>query len=101
MIRNGEVISQLRHKHKLIVLVTRSEEATFLVGSQLAVIRCGMGSLFSSIFFMLLVAAAYLIPLYTSVLHAIHIHSQVKKNHLKNTFAFTLGWVRWSSAMEH
>jgi len=39
--RNGEVISQLRHKHKLIVLVTRSEEATFLVGSQLAVIRMG------------------------------------------------------------
>ena len=42
MLRNGEVISQLRHKHKLTVLATRSEEATFLVGSQLAVIRCQM-----------------------------------------------------------
>merc|ERR1719180_405226 len=39
--RNGEVISQLRHTHKLIVLATRCEEATFLVGSQLAVIRMG------------------------------------------------------------
>ena len=38
-IRNGEVISQLRHKHKRTVLATRCEEATFLVGSQLAVIR--------------------------------------------------------------
>jgi len=39
--RNGEVISQLRHTHKLTVLATRCEEATFLVGSQLAVIRMG------------------------------------------------------------
>lgn len=39
IIRNGEVISQLRHTHKMTVLATRCEEATFLVGSQLAVIR--------------------------------------------------------------
>merc|ERR550525_1524701 len=39
--RNGEVISQLRHMHKVTVLTTKSEEATFLVGSQLAVIRMG------------------------------------------------------------
>merc|ERR1712037_1093662 len=38
---NGEVISQLRHMHKVTVLTTRCEEATFLVGSQLAVIRMG------------------------------------------------------------
>merc|ERR1711990_170122 len=39
--RNGEVISQLRHTPKLTVLATRCEEATFLVGSQLAVISSG------------------------------------------------------------
>ena len=33
------MISQLRHMHKVTVLTTKSEEATFLVGSQLAVIR--------------------------------------------------------------
>merc|ERR1712013_644946 len=39
--RNGEVISQLRHEHKMSVLSTRCEEATFLAGSALAVIRIG------------------------------------------------------------
>ena len=38
-IRNGEVISQLRHEHKMSVLSTKCEEATFLAGSELAVIR--------------------------------------------------------------